>query len=399
VYGGTYADIKFLDESKYLVNIVFMDTYCPTMSAGKEGVSDLIWPVAARLAQGDDDVHVIAPYSQAAAPSRRVHVHQFPLIPPGYRSFFGTLLQIGSAWVKVRRMQGIQLAHAFEYLTAGMMTGIRSPYPVVMTTPDNIDERAAHSNQLNPHIMVTARAAARISALRCDRIIATSRAMEKWWHTSGTPTSRIVNIPLGVETQEFRPIPQESARAQLGLDAGPRVLFVGRLARENGEDYMVRALALLVKRIKNVKLDIVGYGWHQNALMKLTQELVLTEHVEWHGFVPLDRLPLFYNAADVLVLPRLFHATPRVVLQAMACGTPVITSKHEAIEDFIQEGVTGFMIHPHDIKMIAERIEAVLTTRELAARMGQAAREYACRELDWDKLAQRIRTEVYATLV
>jgi glycosyltransferase involved in cell wall biosynthesis len=115
--------------------------------------------------------------------------------------------------------------------------------------------------------------------------------------------------------------------------------------------------------------------------------------------VPLDRLPLFYNAADVLVLPRLFHATPRVVLQAMACGTPVITSKHEAIEDFIQEGVTGFMIHPHDIKMIAERIEAVLTTRELAARMGQAAREYACRELNWDKLAQRIRTEVYATLV
>jgi len=120
--------------------------------------------------------------------------------------------------------------------------------------------------------------------------------------------------------------------------------------------------------------------------------------VRWHGRVLLDDLPLYYNAADVFVFPRLIDATPRVVLQAMSCGTPVVTSQGGAIQDFVAEGETGFLVNPRDPAILAERIEYLLGEREVAERMGRAAREYVCRELDWDKLVRRIRTEVYATV-
>jgi len=154
-------------------------------------------------------------------------------------------------------------------------------------------------------------------------------------------------------------------------------------------------MADVTQRLPQAHLEMVGTGKEQPSLRTLTRELGLAERVRWHGHVPLARLPLFYNAADVFVFPRLSRATPRVMLQALACALPVITSALGALEDFVVDGETGFLVPPRDPARLAERIEALLRDRIVAERFGRAARAFACRELDWDQLVPRIRENVY----
>jgi phosphatidylinositol alpha-1,6-mannosyltransferase len=158
-------------------------------------------------------------------------------------------------------------------------------------------------------------------------------------------------------------------------------------------------MALVVKHAKGAKLDVVGDGPDLQALVNLSDALGLANCVRWHGRIALDQLPLFYSAADAFALPRLSRVTPRVLFEAMACQKPVVTSAIGGIVDFVEDRLTGFLVDPRDPETLAERIGQLLADRDLALRMGRAARQYACRNLDWDLVVRRIRTEVYQPLV
>jgi len=108
---------------------------------------------------------------------------------------------------------------------------------------------------------------------------------------------------------------------------------------------------------------------------------------------------LFYSAADVFVIPRLSRVTPRVLFEAMACQTPVVTSALGGMMEFIEDGQSGFIVDPRDSTAIAQRIVQIMQDRELAQKMGRAACEYACRQLDWRVIVQRMREEVYYPLL
>lgn len=315
----------------------------------------------------------------------------------GYRNIGWRILTVLRGWLELKKLGQIDIIHVPEYLATAIFALLDHSTPVVLTTPGNIFERVQNVNEFDWFTTQVYKLAARISAKYCACIIATSEEMQKWWEFSGADPERIVQIPLGVDTSLFQPI--VGARVLLGWDDAPSVLFVGRLQKGNGAEYLIRAMGSVRENIPEVILHVVGSGPDLHKLRGLVHEAGLTKQVQWHGSVALEELPLFYSASDVFVLPRLSRVTPRVLFEAMACQLPVITSEIGGIREFVQHRVTGFLVDPRDCSAISRRIVQVLQDKVLAKGLAKAACNFARRELDWSVIVHRMRAEVYQRFV
>ena len=378
------------------MNIAFIDWFCNPRRPRYSGMSDIVWAIAERLAMLGDQVHVVAPYGPSPGFPVGVKVHQHGIPPMGYRNIVGNLMLSIMAWNEVRRIPSLDVVHAAEYLSTSILLLLKLRTPVVLTTPGNIYERIDNINHFDYTVTEVYKWAARLTAKKGTRIIATSESMANWWEFSGAPPLRIAKIPLGVDTRFFQPIPE--ARKVLNLDSKPNILFVGRLQSENGLYYLLEAMVKVIKELPGARLDIVGDGPDKNRMINLVSKLGLKDYIRWHGNVPFETLPLYYSACDVFALPRLSRVTPRVLFEAMACRTVVITSEIGGIVDFVQDGITGFLIPPYDSNLLAFRILQVLRNEIHSVGIADAAHEFAVRNLDWDIIVHRLRTEVYETL-
>lgn len=147
------------------------------------------------------------------------------------------------------------------------------------------------------------------------------------WKLYRIPADRIVTIPGGVDTERFQPVADRSAvRSSLGLQSRQPLLFTIRnLEARMGLDTLIRAMAILRRQVPEVLLLIGGAGSLRDDLESLSTSLDLNGHVRFLGYVPDDRLPLYYQAADFFVLPtRELEGFGLVTIEALACGTPVL---------------------------------------------------------------------------
>ncbi|MGB9879430.1 MAG: glycosyltransferase family 4 protein [Anaerolineae bacterium] len=186
--------------------------------------------------------------------------------------------------------------------------------------------------------------------------------------------------------------PISGARKTLGLPSSmPVVLCATRLSRENAVDVVLRAAALLTAQLPDFQLHIVGDGPEWKALRGLANDLGIGDHTIWHGWVDLYSLPLYYSAADVFVFAGCSGGTPRVLLQAMACGTAVVASRIGGIVDHVREGVTGLLFTVGCPDELAHQIKTLLQCVEQRWALGLNAYSYVRSSVDWDLLANRIR--------
>ncbi len=147
------------------------------------------------------------------------------------------------------------------------------------------------------------------------------------WKLYRIPADRIVRIPGGVDTERFQPVADRRAvRSSLGLQSRQPLLFTIRnLEARMGLDTLIRAMAILRRQVPEVLLLIGGAGSLRDDLESLSTSLDLNGHVRFLGYVPDDRLPLYYQAADFFVLPtRELEGFGLVTIEALACGTPVL---------------------------------------------------------------------------
>ena len=179
-------------------------------------------------------------------------------------------------------------------------------------------------------------------------------------------------VPNGVDLQRFCPTAASRQNGAL------RVLFAGRLVRQKGADYLIRAVEQLIRNAQaDIELVIVGDGPEEPALRQLTQQLSLTQRVHFAGWVGRDDMPGHYRSADLFVLPSFEEGMPNVVLEALACGLPVIATNIYGNRELVTHGHNGLLIPPGDSEALAQ---ALLTlTREPEARrsMGLLARQRA----------------------
>ncbi len=195
---------------------------------------------------------------------------------------------------------------------------------------------------------------------KMDRIIVTSPNMKESSACLKPFLARVEVVPLFVDVEHFRCY-QDNKREELleriGTDNEAKIiLYVGRFGRYKGLDYLVKAMTLLPD---NYYLVLIGNGPERDKIEALVSELNLTQRVLRLDHVPYDDLPKYYSAADVFVLPSVDRgeAFGLVVVEAMACGVPVVTTELGTGTSFHNiDGVTGHVVPPCNEEALASAI-------------------------------------------
>jgi glycosyltransferase involved in cell wall biosynthesis len=217
---------------------------------------------------------------------------------------------------------------------------------------------------------------------RARRIIAISESSREDIHRFfGVPLPKIDVVLPGVD-DAYQPLPRatiDAFRRQKGV--GRFILHVGTLQPRKNIPTLLAALAQLGS--PEIKLVLAGgKGWLYDEIFAQVQALGLTDRVIFTGYVPDDELPLWYNAAELFVFPSLYEGFGMPVLEAMACGTPVVAANSASIPEAV--GDAGFLFDPHNSAELAERITAVLNDPDLSATMKQKGLAHA-RSFSWTR--------------
>lgn len=200
---------------------------------------------------------------------------------------------------------------------------------------------------------------------------------------------KIEVIPLGVSLEEFKPIPRENKEEKI-------IFFLGildKFHRYKGLDYLIKALPLIRKKVPNVKLIVGGEGALKEEYKRLVHSLDLDEQVNFIGFVSRENTAKYYSYCDVFVLPSISFEQEgfgMVLLEAMACAKPVVTTNMIGVAEKIKKENIGIVINPKDTNSLAEAIIDIFQKPDYALEMGERAREIVEKEYSWDKIAQEM---------
>jgi colanic acid/amylovoran biosynthesis glycosyltransferase len=174
------------------------------------------------------------------------------------------------------------------------------------------------------------------------------------------------------------------------------VIAVGRLIPKKGFEVLLRAFDLVVQKKPNCRLMIVGDGPGNELLTGLIKQLALDNHVEFLGWREHDKTLQLIRQATVLVAPSLVaedgdrDGIPNVILEAFACGTPVVASNLEGISEAVEHRRTGMLVEPGDVLGLTSAIRELLFNKCLQSRLSQTAYETAAQRFDSVKNTQQL---------
>jgi glycosyltransferase involved in cell wall biosynthesis len=198
---------------------------------------------------------------------------------------------------------------------------------------------------------------------RADRVVVLSRAFGSLLSQEyGVDEDRIAVIPPGVDLQRFSPGSRQHARRQLGIPGGAWVAAsVRRLVPRTGVDVLLAAWATVVAQADGAAvLLIAGTGSEQEALRQRAHELQLGDSVRFLGRVEDAELPALYRAADLCVVPTVaLEGFGLVVLESLACGTPVVAADVGGLREALGPLSPGLLVPPGDPQALADRLAAV----------------------------------------
>lgn len=198
-------------------------------------------------------------------------------------------------------------------------------------------------------------------AKRSEMIIADSNQTKKdLISVLNIPKEKIVVVYPGIDTKKFSPTKKMKKDVKT-------ILFQGGLVRRKGVFEVVNAFAKVFEKRTDIKLQIGGGGDETFSLKQEVRRLGIEKNVEFLGFVPDDELPKRYQEADVFVYPSQYEGFGYTPLEAMACGTPVITSNTSSIPEVV--GDAAIQVNPIDTEALATEINNVLTNTKLQEKM------------------------------
>ena len=212
--------------------------------------------------------------------------------------------------------------------------------------------------------------------------------------------TRIGLIPCGVDLSLFRPLDQQEVRQKLGLNGEKVLLYVGRIEPLKGLELLLHTAAQL-QTFEQIRVLVVGGGAGRDQeidrLRELAKSLNVDKVFDFIGRVDQQDLPLYYNAADVCVVPSFYESFGLAALESMACGTPVVATRAGGLSTIIQHGRTGYLKAWRCPEAFTSSVEMIISSRKLQHSMGLAARRRA-EGLSWDNVAGQI-AGVYDSLI
>ncbi len=211
--------------------------------------------------------------------------------------------------------------------------------------------------------------------------IAVSAATKNKLESIGVESERIHIIPNGIDIERIERITPSSD----GCD----ILFAGRLIKEKNVDMLLQAVNHLRKTVPDIKCHIIGDGPEKERLIGLAGEHGLLDNVKFYGFMEYDEIIAYMKSSKSLVLPSSREGFGIVVIEAFACGVPVITVKNQrnAASMLVSEG-TGFVVNS-DARELSRAILTIITDSALHKKMSSAALD-ASQAYNWDKMVSEL---------
>ena len=211
------------------------------------------------------------------------------------------------------------------------------------------------------------------AAKHAEGLVTVSSGLQRRLTALGTAPGRVRMLRNGVDLAVFRPLDRDATRRALGLSR-PTLLAVANLVPKKRHRLIVDALP----ELSGVDLVIVGEGPERGAIEARAREHRVSDRVRLLGHIPQGRLPEIYSAADLLVLPSRREGWPNVLLESMACGTPVVVSDFPGVDDIVAAPEAGRILDESTPSRLAETIREVLA----APPARTATRRYA-EQFDW----------------
>jgi glycosyltransferase involved in cell wall biosynthesis len=211
-------------------------------------------------------------------------------------------------------------------------------------------------------------------------IVANSEGLRKMAEAADPFSVRV--IPNGVDTDFFSPAQSKPAQNVSVF----RILFVGRFRDQKNLPFLFKQIAPLPAN--TFALHLVGDGPEKQRLKSLARELGIASAITWHGWLPRMALLPVYQSADCLVNPSTYEGMPNVVLEAMACGLPVIASKVPGNDELLVDGETGFLFDLHKPASLLKAIERLIDDRALCSAFGLNGRARVVANFSWRSVAQ-----------
>jgi D-inositol-3-phosphate glycosyltransferase len=233
----------------------------------------------------------------------------------------------------------------------------------------------------------------------CQRIIvATDEEKHDLMRYYGAAPEKVGVVPCGVNMELFRPVNKKDARRELGLAGEKILLFVGRIDPLKGIEQLIKAMPL-VKNNGGLRLIIVGGDENSRAeleeLEKLAAGLGIKDKVIFQGLVRQEKLPYYYSAADVCVVPSYYESFGLVALEALACGTPVVAADVGDLRNIIRPGETGYVAADNSPESLAAGISSVLSKTRGESTLNIRA---SISRFDWSEIAAGVAGEMRSVL-
>ncbi|MBS1809157.1 MAG: glycosyltransferase family 4 protein [Acidobacteria bacterium] len=258
---------------------------------------------------------------------------------------YGTWMAQGSISTVAARLQNgfpfdvIDAHFVYPDGLAAVQIGRKLNRPVVVTARGSDVTRNKHLPQIRPLLGEVMRSAA--------QLIAVSEELRDDFIELGAAPEKIHVIPNGIDPEIFSPMPREVACQQLGLNPKDRWLVsVGRLDHNKGQWVILEALQKIgLKELqrRQIKLALIGQGEDREKLEQVSRSFGLNDIVHFAGQLNPEKICIWYNAAEVKILASLREGSPNVVLEALACGTPVVASRAGRNEVVIREKEHGLL--------------------------------------------------------
>ena len=211
----------------------------------------------------------------------------------------------------------------------------------------------------------------------------------------GVSANKIRVIPACVDTNRFRPNLNQELRYSLGLKDKLIILYVGRFVPQKGLVYLIKAFAKIKQEVKDVALVLVGEGPMRSLILELCKKLDVDRHVHILKPYNYSEIHKVHAISDVTVLPSVPTRTwieqfGLVLIEAMACGKPVVATNIGALPEIVINGKTGYLVEPFDSRKLAEKIKELLIDEHLRRRFGFEGRKHVERLFSCLKISKEL---------
>jgi glycosyltransferase involved in cell wall biosynthesis len=320
---------------------------------------------------------------------------RFPVIPLFGKSMDGALLAAGtlSFLQKLRREFPFDVIDAHWACPDGVAAAILAGR---LGVPFSITVRGDDVNVFLEEFW--RRPWIRWSLARADRVIALSRELKEKVVAAGVAPEKVAVVPNGINPEAFHPVERGQARARLGLPADAHiVLSVGRLHQSKGYPVLVEAVGRLAEKFPGLQTYIVGSPDHEAdarpAIREAAERHNIAERIHLAGAQDPALLKYWYSAADVFCLPTSREGSANVLIEAMACGLPCVTTPVGGNPDVVTSDAVGILAAA-DVESMTRALETGLTRQWDATAISRHGRQRT-----WQTVAEECRDHLSAIFV